>query len=133
MHRVQHISINILCDWRRAYTYIVNPRHLPQWASGLSDGEVIATEDQQVWQLETPAGNARVRFAPKNEQGILDHWVQAPDGSDIYIPLRVIANLEGCTVIFSLFQLPSMDEDAYARDAQWIERDLQQLKALLEE
>ena len=51
---------------------------------------------------------------------------------DIYIPMRVIANGTGSEVILTLFRLPDMTDEAFARDATWVERDLNALKALLE-
>ena len=52
--------------------------------------------------------------------------------SDIYIPMRAIANGTGSEVIFTLFRLPDTTADAFARDAEWVERDVHALKAPLE-
>jgi hypothetical protein len=46
--------------------------------------------------------------------------------------MRVIANGTGSEVLFTLFRLPDMTAEAFARDAEWVERDLKALKALLE-
>jgi len=46
--------------------------------------------------------------------------------------MRVIANGTGSEVIFTLFRLPEMTAEDFARDAEWVERDLRALKALLE-
>ena len=53
-------------------------------------------------------------------------------GIEIYIPLRVIANGTGAEVMLTLFRLPEMTDAVFARDAEWVAKDLAALKALLE-
>ncbi|MFX8145270.1 hypothetical protein ABTL24_19370, partial [Acinetobacter baumannii] len=53
-------------------------------------------------------------------------------GREIYIPLRVVGNAEGCLVSLTLFRQPEMDDATFAADAAWVERDLLALKALAE-
>ena len=79
-----------------------------------------------------PEGEARVWFSPRNDQGVLDHRVELPGGLLLYIPLRVIANGDGAEVMLTLFRQPGVDDEAFARDAQWVLKDLQALKLLLE-
>jgi hypothetical protein len=79
-----------------------------------------------------PEGPVRIRFTERNAFGILDHHVVVRPGVDIYIPMRVIATGTGSEVIFTLFRLPDMTDEAFARDAEWVERDRRALKALLE-
>ena len=45
---------------------------------------------------------------------------------------RVIADGAGSEVLFTLFRLPDTTDETFARDAEWVERDLRALKALLE-
>jgi hypothetical protein len=63
---------------------------------------------------------------------VLDHRVELPGGTVIYIPLRVIENGSGAEVLLTLFRQPDMDDASFARDATWVAKDLQALKALLE-
>ena len=59
----------------------------------------------------------------KNVDG---EWIaDTPEG-----PVKV--RFTGSEVIFTLFRLPGMTDEAFARDAEWVERDLRALKALLE-
>ncbi len=48
-------------------------------------------------------GKLRLRFAPPNELGVLDHWVTTETGEEVYIPLRAVANGDSCEVTFTLF------------------------------
>lgn len=61
----------------------------------------------------------------------MDHWVDLGDGNVIYIPLRVIQNGEGAEVMLTLFRQPDMDDERFAADAKWINRDLAALKSLI--
>jgi hypothetical protein len=105
------------------------PENFPRWASGLARSlKNVGGE----WIADTPEGPVKVRFTARNDFGILDHHVAVRPGVDIYIPMRVIANGTGSEVLFTLFRLPDMTVEAFARDAEWVERDLRALKALLE-
>lgn len=73
-----------------------------------------------------------IRFSPPNTFGIADHWVRLPDGSIIYVPLRVVRNGAGTTVSLTLFQQPNMDDAQFDADAEWVQRDLVKLKTVLE-
>lgn len=120
------------CEWRRAYALAADPKRLPDWASGLAKSALVAHGDH--WIVRTPeSGEARMRFAPPNDFGVLDHWV-APEGvPEVYLPFRVIGVAPGvCELQFTLLRQPHMDDAAFAHDAKWIARDLQALRRLLE-
>ena len=74
----------------------------------------------------------KVRFAPRNAFGVLDHTVFPESGPPIRIPLRVVANGEGSEVVFILFRMPAVSDAAFAADADWVRRDLETLRSLLE-
>ncbi|MGF6350349.1 SRPBCC family protein [Variovorax sp. W2I14] len=109
-----------------------DPMRLPDWASGLAKSALLPQGDH--WIVRTPeSGDARMRFAPTNDFGVLDHWV-APEGvPEVYLPFRVIGVApDACELQFTLLRQPHMDNAAFERDAAWIARDLQALKRLLE-
>ncbi|SEJ96555.1 MULTISPECIES: polyketide cyclase [unclassified Variovorax] len=126
------VTQRVNCDWRRAYALAADPARLPDWASGLAKSALVPHGDH--WSVRTPeSGDARMRFAPPNELGVLDHWV-APEGvPEVYLPFRVIGVAPGtCEFQFTLLRQPHMDDAAFARDAEWIARDLKALQRLLE-
>lgn len=82
--------------------------------------------------METPTGWIEIRFALANEFGLLDHVVALPDGQSILNPMRAVANGEGSEVLFTLFQLPGMSDEQFAKDAGMVEADLLTLKTVLE-
>jgi len=125
----RHLVETIDRDPADVYAFASDPRNLPAWASGLSVS--IELVDGQ-WVAESDLGRITVEFAPDNPYGVLDHVVTLPDGVQVTNPLRVVRNGDGSDVVFSLFQLPPADLDAFEADAAAIVRDLATLKALLE-
>jgi hypothetical protein len=108
--------------------FITDPRNLPKWADGL--GSSVRSENGE-WFVTTPAGELRVRFAPPNPFGVIDHWVRIAPNVEIHMPMRVLASGDGCEVSLTLFQLATMNEEQFAVDQQKVEADLQRLKQVL--
>jgi hypothetical protein len=125
----RHISIAINCPVGEVYEFACNPENLPRWAAGLSSS--IGMVDDE-WVAETAAGPVRVRFAERNEFGVLDHHVITASGESIYNPLRVLGNGDGAEVVFTLYRREGMDESAFDADAAAVDQDLHTLKRLLE-
>jgi hypothetical protein len=125
----RHIVETIDRDPADVYAFVSDPRTLPAWAAGISVSiELVDGE----WVAESDLGRITVEFAPDNPYGVLDHVVTLPDGTRVTNPLRVVPNGTGSDIIFSLFQLPPADLDAFEADAGAIVRDLARLKVLLE-
>jgi hypothetical protein len=123
------ITVRIARAQAEVYDFTSGPENFPRWGSGLAKSlKKVNTE----WIAEAPEGQVKVRFTERNNFGILDHYVAIRPGVDVYIPMRVIANGTGSEVIFTLFRLPDMTDETFARDVEWVERDLRALKALLE-
>jgi hypothetical protein len=125
----RHISVSINRPLEEVYSFASDPLNLPIWAAGLSGS--IRREGSE-WVAESPMGTVKVKFAEKNNSGILDHYVTLPSGAVVYVPMRVVQNNDGSEVIFTLFRLPDMSEEDFLRDGDLVERDLKTLKAILE-
>jgi hypothetical protein len=123
------LSIGIDRPAAEVYAFAHIPENFPKWASGLGAG---LTRDGDRWIAHGPDGDVHVRFSPENAFGVLDHGVTLADGTEISIPLRVVANGDGAEVTLTLFRLPGMDDATFERDAAMVAKDLSALKALLE-
>jgi hypothetical protein len=123
------LSITIDASPERVYAFTADPLNLPKWAAGL--GRSISKIDDR-WMVETPNGVVTVDFAPKNALGVVDHTVTLPDGTRVYLPIRVVANGSGSELVFTLFQTPQMSDAEFERDAGMVAADLRRLKKLLE-
>jgi hypothetical protein len=125
----RHLSVYIDRPMVEVYAFASNPANLPRWAPGL--GSSVVREKQGGF-VETPEGRVRVRFAPENEYGVLDHEVVTPSGDTVYVPLRAIADGDGCEVVFTLRRAPGMTEAEFERDTALVTADLARLKKVLE-
>jgi hypothetical protein len=112
-----------------AYEFLSAPENFPRWASGLA-ASLRKVGDE--WVADTPEGRAVVRFSERNAYGVLDHAVTLPRGITVYVPLRVVAKGDGCELVLTLFRQPGMSDERFAADAQWVMRDLDSAKRLLE-
>ena len=107
------VRMTIERPWVDVYRYVANPKNLPAWASGL-------------------AKDAKVRFVEANRYGVLDHYVSVDGGAEVYVPMRVVANGEGAEVLLTIFRHSGTSEEKFGEDTQWVRRDLEALKAILE-
>jgi hypothetical protein len=114
------------------YAYASDPANLPEWAPGLGSS-IEKADGRGSWVVQTADGPVGLEFAPRNEFGVLDHWVTVPSGGVVYIPLRVIAGgAADCEVVFALRRMPGMNDEDYERDAAAVAADLARLKAVVE-
>ncbi len=126
----QTITYSINRRAPEVYHFASNPENLPQWIKSFC---LSVPKSENDWQMETPTGWIGIRFVPNNEFGVLDHTVTLPDGQSILNPMRVVANGHGSEVMFTLFQLPGMSDEQFAKDASMVEADLLTLKTVLED
>jgi hypothetical protein len=100
-------------DALEVYNFVLDARNLPKWASGIEAG-------------------AKVRFVERNKYGVLDHYVSIRSRPEVYVPMRVFPNGEGAEVLLTIFRQSGMNDQKFAEDTQWVRRDLEALKELLE-
>jgi len=127
-HQARHLSVAIEQPASTVYAFASQPQNLPLWASGLGEIRQVRGE----WIVHVTNKDMRLRFAQPNEYGVLDHWLLMDDGTEIYVPLRVIANGSGCEVILTLLRQPDMPDAKFEADAEWVMRDLAALKQRME-
>ncbi len=121
-------SVTIDRDWQALYEAIWRPEYFPNWASGLAESRLRADGDG--WLADGPEGPVRIRFTPHNPYGVMDHSVEVGDGTTVHVPMRVVANGGGAEVMITLFSQPGMDDERFAADARWINRDLARLRSI---
>ncbi|HET9487918.1 MAG TPA: hypothetical protein VFO54_10800 [Chryseosolibacter sp.] len=126
---VRQISVSINASADDVYTFASNPMNLPKWAAGLS---ASINREGNDWVADSPMGKVKVKFAPPNDLGVLDHQVTLPSGATVYNPMRVVQNNEGSELMFTLYRLPDVSEEKYREDAGMVERDLKKIKDILE-
>ncbi|WP_205858705.1 SRPBCC family protein [Plantibacter sp. M259] len=122
--RSHHVSRVISASPDAVYEYASDVDHLPRWAAGLAQAEVVREGDSLF--VESPMGRVEVRFVERNRFGVLDHDVTLPSGTVVTNPVRVLAHPEGAEVVFTVRQI-ELDDDAFARDVAMVEADLERL------
>ncbi|MFW5877396.1 MAG: SRPBCC family protein [Myxococcota bacterium] len=127
---VEHISTFIARRPVEVYEFASDPQNLPRWAAGLARSEVRQEGDE--WVADSPMGQVKIRFAPKNSYGVLDHDVTLESGVTVHNPMRVVRNGDGSELVFTLFRQAGMSDEKFAEDRAAVEADLRTLKELLE-
>jgi hypothetical protein len=123
------VSVSIRGPADAAYEFLARPENFPLWASGL------CTSIEQIgdtWIGQTQDGPVQVRFTPPNSYGVLDHTVVLGSGAEVFVPMRLVPNGEGCELMLTVFRQPEMTDARFDADIAWVERDLQAVKALIE-
>ena len=126
--RIVHVSI--ARDWRAVYAFASEPRNMDRWATGLASG--LRPDGEDWFGDGGPLGQIRIRFAPPNDLGVIDHLVTLPDGTSTHNALRVTPNGDGAEVSFIVLRQPGADDAAFEADAAHVLKDLMALKTILE-
>lgn len=122
------LSISIARSATKVYDYLAQPALFPQWSKFITG----MRPDGDDWIATTTAGESRVRFAPRNDFGVVDHTVAAAPGVEVFVPFRVVPNQAGGEVLFTVFRQPTQDDRAFADDCALVAEDLASLKQTLE-
>jgi uncharacterized protein YndB with AHSA1/START domain len=125
----RHLSVHLDRPAAEVYDYVSQPANLPEWAAGL--GSSIELIDGE-WIAESPLGRVVVAMCEPNRHGVVDHWVTLATGERFYNPMRVIADGDGCELVFTLRRQPGMSDADFERDAAAVTADLATVRRLLE-
>ena len=129
MMEAHTLSVAVRRDWREVYEFVQRPENFARWASGAAQS---LRKEGGEWVADGPDGRVVLRFAARNAFGVLDHTVVLRSGAEIRMPLRAIQNGDGSELVLTLFRQPGMTDAVFARDAEWVAKDLATLKTLLE-
>jgi len=128
MRESRTLTVAIERSADEVYAFVADGSNLPRWAAGLGGGTRPVDGG---WEVQTDAGTVLLRYADANAFGVLDHTVHLPDGAEVYVPMRVVADGAGSLVLFTVFREAGMTDAQFAADVQAVARDLDTLAALL--
>ena len=124
------LTVSIARGADEVYAFVANPENLPRWAKAFCQA---VRKSGSEWVITTPVGEMKVRFAERNAFRVADHYVTAAPGVEIYVPMRVLPNgREGSEVVFTLFRQRDMSDAKFREDMDLVQRDLAELKRVLE-
>lgn len=109
------------------YAFVSNPVNLPRWSFVES-----VTREGDSWVATSKDGSFGLRFASDNPFGVLDHFVTLAPTVELHVPMRVVPNGHGSEVLFTVLQTEGTGDEAFERDVQTVQRDLERLKRVLE-
>ncbi len=112
------LSISVERPAPRVYDFLCRPENLSRWAAD--------------WVGEPAHAPVAWCYSEPNAFGVLDFALRRPCGTTLYIPLRVVANAEGCNVVVTLFRRGGMSDADFAAAAERAGRDLMRATKLLE-
>lgn len=130
VHQSVHVGMSIERSADEVYAYVTDPTNLSTWAAGLAESPLHQINGE--WVADSPLGRVVVSLVAQNDLGVADHDVMLPSGETVTNPMRVVANGDGCDVVFSLRRRPEMSDADFAADADAVSRDLDVLRSVME-
>ena len=130
LQEVRHVSVSINRPPADVYAFVSSPENLPKWAAGLC--KTVRWEGDELFGDGGVLGKVRIRLSEPNRLGVLDHDVELADGRIFHNPIRVLANGGGSELTFSVFRQPGFSNEEFAEDYGAVEKDLRNLKSMLE-
>ena len=121
------VSVTINRPAAGVYDYLADATNFPRWSQFLTS----MRPDGADWIAGTPEGDVRIRFAERNQFGIVDHHVTVPTGAVVYVPFRVVANGQDAEVLFTIFRLADMTDERFEADVAMVQKDLGNLRQAL--
>ena len=106
--------------------FVFNLENLPKWASAAfqsikeQDGEWIVGYSTRISKV-------------LHKEIVLDHYVILQSGMEVFVQLRVVKNDSGSEAMPTIFQTLDKSERKFAEDVDMVERDLKNLKNIMEE
>lgn len=70
------ITVTIRRPYAEVYEFLADPMNFTRWAS--NPGSQIEPLDGGDWLVDLPRGRSAIRFAPRNNFGVLDYQVFKP-------------------------------------------------------
>ena len=122
------LGVSIARPATEVYAYLAQPARFPEWSRFITG----MRPDGDEWIASTTAGESRIRFAPHNAFGIIDHTVTVAPGVEVFVPFRVVPNQAGSEVLFTVFRQPTQDDRAFEEDCALVAADLAHLKQVVE-
>lgn len=127
--RVTTRTVSIDAPPKEVFAFLADPSTWPRWA--VVNVKNIRKAEGDWWEMQTPAGAARLRIRPQEHLGILDHDFVAPEASWT-VPARVVPNGTGTLFMITFFQPPTFTDEFFDQQTALVDKELATLKKILE-
>jgi len=116
---------------KEVYEFLQGPKNFGLWAFA-GNAEMMSLGGGE-WAVETSVGRRIIRFAERNELGVLTYYSRLGPGLPAHpIPMRVAANGEGTELTYVFLKRPDLAEAEWKSLIEWVKTDLEALRSLLE-
>ncbi|SED44016.1 Polyketide cyclase / dehydrase and lipid transport [Amycolatopsis tolypomycina] len=126
--RAQTRTISVAAPPARVVEYLSDPRHIPEWAPGFATA--VDHDHDDIWRVHTENGPQRVAVRVAAEHGVVD--VVSADSPNLGLFTRVVPNLTGAELIFSLFFPADTDPAAVAAQMAVVGEELRAVRDRVE-
>jgi len=134
MNPTRTLTVDIDAPLSSVMSELSDPTQHPSWATEFFDGDAEVDTNNEV-RVCVPrlGGICRMKVEVKAELGIIDIYL-APKVDDFGkpLPVRVIENDGGATVLWTLSQFPGLPDDAFTAGCASMQSELDKLKSKLE-
>ena len=104
------IAVSIRRPYPAVYEFLSDPMNFNRWAS--NPGSDMEPLDGGDWLVELPRGSSVIRFAPRNNFGVLDYQVFAQgESGGPTTPVRLVPNDDGATLFLVWFQRAGVTDE----------------------
>jgi uncharacterized protein YndB with AHSA1/START domain len=122
-------TVSIDAPPNKVFAFLADASTWPRWA--IVNVKSITKADGEWWQMQTPAGPARLRIRPQEDLGVLDHDFVVPEGKWT-VPARVVPNGTGTLFMITFFQPPTFTDESFDQQTALVDKELMTLKNILE-
>ena len=126
--RTETRSISIAAPPAAVFDYVADPRNLPEWAPAFADS---VRRDGAEWLITSGESELRIAVRASAEHGTVD-LLSAHDRRQGAFT-RVVPSGAGSAYLFTLHFDDAADEAAVARQMATVERELEAVRARVEE
>jgi hypothetical protein len=126
--RVETRTISVAAAPARVFDYLSDARHLPEWAPGFA--RTVEHDHDDVWRVQADAGPQKMAVKAARDHGVVD-FVSA-DAPNLGLFARVVPNLTGAELIFSLFFLEGTEPSAVDAQMAVVDQELEAVRERVE-
>ncbi|MEO0930858.1 MAG: hypothetical protein AAFY14_09435 [Pseudomonadota bacterium] len=134
MNPTRTLTVDIDAPFSAVMSELSDPMQHPSWATEFFDGEAeVDTNNEVCVCVPRLGGICRMKVEADVELGIVDIYLaRKPDEFGKPLPVRVIENGQGATVLWTLSQFPGLPDDAFTAGCASMQLELDTLKSKLE-
>lgn len=122
-------SVDIQTPFENAFGFLANPMNWPLYA--VVNLRSVSPGDNGWYKIVSKYGEGEIKLNPVKELGICDHQWRDPQASWT-VPLRIVANGDGVTVMMTFFKPPVMTDEQFEQAMSEMDVEMSKLREILE-